>query len=139
MKRALQIIALLVLLISPAVIVSGQAAAVDIFDHTCDSFTANSEGSNAAESTPCKDVKTQNSSSSNPIVSIIKAAIDIVSKVVGMAAVIGIIVSSIRLIIANGDSNSVASARTGLLYSLIGVAVTVLAQVIVAFVLKDVN
>lgn len=137
MKKLIKTIALLAILISPGLIVSGQSAAVSLFTHTCGTFA--SQGGGAEESAPCKDVSAQNAAGTNPIVSIIKAAIDVVSKIVGIAAIIGIIASGIRLIIANGDSNSVASARTGLLYSLIGVTVTILAQIIVVFVLKDVN
>jgi hypothetical protein len=38
---------------------------------------------------------------------------------------------------AGGDSQSVASARSALIYSLVGLAVAVLAQAIVAFVLDN--
>ena len=45
----------------------------------------------------------------------------------GAAAVIGIVVSGLRFILANGDSGSIATARSGLIFSLVGVVVVILA------------
>jgi hypothetical protein len=47
-------------------------------------------------------------------------------------------VSGFRFLTAGGDSNAAASARSGLIYSLIGVAVVASAQLIVIFVLDKV-
>jgi hypothetical protein len=77
--------------------------------------------------------------STNPIISIIKAAISFLSKVIGAAAIIGIVVSGLRLIISNGDSAAVASARAGLIYCLIGIMIALIAQIIVSYVLKGVS
>jgi hypothetical protein len=120
---------LIVFLAVPVPIVAGHSQAVDIFKHTCDSYS----GANAPD--VCQDVQAQKGVSTNPIIKIFKAAINIITYVVGIAAIIGIVVSGLRFILANGDSNAVASARTGLIYSLIGIAVAVLAQTIVKFVL----
>ena len=93
----------------------------------------------------CQDAKGQsgnqpgNPNNDNPIVDIIKAAITVLSYLIGAAAIIGIVVSGIRLMTSGGDSNAVASARTGLVYSLVGVAVAALAQILVAFVLDKVQ
>lgn len=65
----------------------------------------------------------------------VSTVIEILSIIVGLAAIIMIIVSGLRFITANGDSGKVASARTALIYSLIGVAVAALAQLMVRFVL----
>lgn len=67
--------------------------------------------------------------------SVIAAIVNVICILAGIAAVIMIIVSGLRLITANGDSNSIASARTGIIYSLIGLLVVAFAQFIVYFVL----
>jgi hypothetical protein len=80
----------------------------------------------------------QKSNGTNPVIRILKAAINVVSYIAGIAAIIGIIASGLRLILAGGDANAAASARTGLTYSLVGIAIVAIAQIIVAFVLNRV-
>lgn len=133
MKKILKLIIVLFMLAIPPLAYAGHTSAVNIFEHSCGT------SAKLSNSTPCKDVSTQNNDNSNPIISIIKAVINVVSYFVGVAAVIGIIISGIRLTVANGDSNAIASARTGLLYSIIGVGVTIFAQIIVVYILKRVN
>jgi hypothetical protein len=128
MSRFLALLSLPVLALIFALSAPQPASAVDIFQNTC--------GSSASKTDVCNDVNDQNNSpNSNPIIRILKAAILVVSYIAGVAAVIGIIVSGIRLIVSGGDAQAMASARTGLVYSLIGIAVVALAQVIVIFVL----
>lgn len=92
-----------------------------------------------ATSTPdiCKDNAT--GSSSNPIVGpngVLSKITSIVLYVVGILAVIMVIISGIRMAVANGDSNAFNSARTGLIYSVIGLAVAVLARAIVLYIIS---
>lgn len=131
MKRLLVIIMMSAGLLSPVALTAGHSAAVDIFNNC---------GSGSATTKPdvCKDTGTQGTST-NPVISIIKAAINVISFIVGLGAVIGIVVSGVRIITAGGDSQAVASARTALIYSLAGAAVVVLAQAIVALVLDKVK
>jgi len=75
----------------------------------------------------------------NPAVHVIKLIINIVSFIAGAAAIISLIVSGLKMSLANGDANAVTSARNGILYSLIGIEVIVLAQAIVVFVLDKVK
>ncbi len=106
-------------------------------------------GSGSANGTPdvCTDISNQpgntdaggNPTNQNPIIKIIKTAINILSFIVGIGAVIGIVVSGFRIITAGGDSQAVASARNGLIFSLAGLAVAVLAQALVALVLSGVG
>ncbi len=65
----------------------------------------------------------------------VKAAISILSIIVGIIAVILIIVNGLRFITANGDSNSINSARNGVIYAVIGLIIAAFAQIIVRFVL----
>lgn len=76
------------------------------------------------------------SSSKGGINSDISAAVNILSIVVGAAAVIMVIVAGLKFITSGGDSNRASSARSTLLYALIGVAVAALAQLLVHFVLN---
>ncbi len=85
----------------------------------------------------CKEAK--GVGTANPAIAIIKTIIDIISIVAGAAAVIGLIISGLRIVLANGDSNAVASARSGIIYSLIGIIVIVFAQLIVIFVLDRIK
>lgn len=81
---------------------------------------------NGCGSTPSNGINLDNT---------VAAVVNILSIVVGIAAVIMIIVAGLRFITANGDSGSIASARTSIIYALIGLAVVALSQVIVKFVL----
>jgi cytochrome bd-type quinol oxidase subunit 2 len=65
--------------------------------------------------------------------------VNILSVVVGVAAVIMIIIAGLRFITANGDSNHIASARSTIIYALVGLAVVALAQTIVKFVLDKIT
>lgn len=131
MKRLIITLLALVTLSAPAGVLSGSALAVDVFQ-ACPA---------GGGPDVCQDANSQqgNNGNNNPIVNIIKQAINIISFVIGIAAVIGIVVSGVRIIVAGGDSQAVASARTGLIYSLVGLAVAAIAQAIVAFVLSQVG
>jgi hypothetical protein len=69
----------------------------------------------------------------------VASVVNILSLIVGMAAVIMIIVAGLKFVTANGDSSRVASARNTLIYALIGIAIAALAQVLVHFVLSATN
>lgn len=69
----------------------------------------------------------------------VSGIVNILSIVVGVAAVIMIIIAGLRFITANGDSNQIASARTAIIYALVGLVVVALAQTIVKFVLDKIT
>lgn len=69
---------------------------------------------------------------------VIKFVINGFSVVVGIIAVIMVIVGGLKFITSGGDSNKVSSARSSILYAVIGLIVVALAQVIVRFVLQKV-
>lgn len=68
--------------------------------------------------------------------STIQTAINIVSWVVGIIAVIMIIVGGAKYVTSGGDSNGVQSAKNTIMYALIGIVIVALAQVIVQFTLR---
>lgn len=65
-------------------------------------------------------------------------ALNTLSLVAGIAAVIMIIVAGLKFITAQGDAGAVATARTSMIYALAGLVIVSLAQVIVHFVLSHV-
>lgn len=72
----------------------------------------------------------------NKLSDTIQSIINVLTIIVGIAAVIAIILNGLRLILAAGDSNSITSARNGIIYALIGLIIVALAQAIVRFVLS---
>ncbi len=72
----------------------------------------------------------------NGIANIVKVVVQIISYIAGAVAVIMIIVSGFNYITSGGDSNKVAAAKNTLIYAVIGIAIAVLAQVIVNVTVK---
>jgi flagellar biosynthesis protein FlhB len=66
---------------------------------------------------------------------IVAVVVRILSVIVGVVAIIFIIVQGIKMSASGGDPQAVASARSGLIYAIIGLVVAVLAQVFVDFVI----
>ncbi len=132
MRKIIVTLSIIAALLFPVGALVGQAGAVDIFQN------CNNPDSTSTP-TVCTDVTTQQKSGTNPIIGLIKSIIEVLSIVVGVASVIGILISSIKMITAGGDSNAVASARSGVIFSLIGIMIVILAQTIVIFVLDKVT
>jgi hypothetical protein len=65
--------------------------------------------------------------------SIIATTVNVLTFVVGIAAVIMIIIAGLRYITANGDASSIQGAKNTLLYAIIGLVVVVFAQTLVRF------
>jgi uncharacterized membrane protein len=65
---------------------------------------------------------------------LVKNVINILSLVVGIAAVVMIIIGGLRYVTSNGDSGQVGNAKNTILYAVVGLVVVALAQVIVRFV-----
>ncbi len=78
-------------------------------------------------------------SDENPITGpegLLTRAIEILGWVVGVAAVIMIIIGGLRYVLSEGDTAGVNNAKNTILYALIGVAIAVMAQALVLFVLR---
>ena len=104
------------------------ASAVNIFPE-CSHTSASS-------SAPCTGVK---GVGQNELIVIMKLIINIISFIVGIASVVVLIIAGLKFAINGGDAQQVASARNTLIYALVGIVVTVLAQVIVVFVLNRIS
>jgi hypothetical protein len=70
------------------------------------------------------------------VTSLITTIVSIISFIAGAVAVIMIVLSGMRFITSGGDSQKVASARSSLLYAVIGLAILALTQVIIHFALN---
>ena len=79
---------------------------------------------------------TGNDCDDSKVGSTIAGVVKILSYIVGVAAIIMIIVAAFRYITSNGDANRVGSAKSTLIYALIGLAVAALAISLVEFVFK---
>ena len=86
----------------------------------------------------CKEAD-QQKANGNPVVSLIKTIINLISYIAGAAAVISLIVFGLRMVLSNGDSQSAANSRNGIIYALIGIVVIIMAQLIVVFILNRIE
>jgi hypothetical protein len=85
-----------------------------------------------SSSTTCADETTS-------IGSLVNTVINIISWIVGIAAILMVIVGGFRYVVSGGDSTATSSARNTILYALVGLAIAVIAQVLIHFVFKHVN
>jgi hypothetical protein len=97
-----------------------------------------------AKSQACGGVKLSDSPSNcadkaSSLNTIIGNAVNILSVIVGIVAVVMIIIGGMKFITSNGDASNIASARSTILYAVIGLTVAALAQVLVKYVLFKVT
>lgn len=70
---------------------------------------------------------------------LLTTSINLFSAVVGIAAVIMVIVGGFKYITSGGDSGKATSARSTILFAIIGLVIVALAQFLVKFVLSNVT
>ena len=131
-KTIMTSLSLLVLFAVPAVAVVGQAGAQEVTNQQnslCQGSTlAFSNGGNVQCSTVGNDAVGR-------VNKLIANIVNIISIIVGIIAVIMIIIGALRFITSGGDSGKVASARSTIIYAIVGLVIVALAQFIVKFVL----
>lgn len=59
--------------------------------------------------------------------------------ITGIASIIIIIIGAIKFVTSGGDSNSVSSSKKTVLYAVVGLVVSLMAQGIIIFVIKRLN
>lgn len=74
-------------------------------------------------------------SGTDKINGIVNTVVNLFSWIVGVVAVIMIIVGGFRYITSGGDSAKVGTAKTTIIYAIIGLIIVALAQIVVKFVL----
>lgn len=90
-----------------------------------------------SDATLCKENKdTQTTNKIYGPDGIITKAVQLLSLVIGVAAVLMIMIGGFKYVLAAGDSNSINSAKNTILYALIGLLIAATAQAIIVFVIK---
>jgi len=94
-----------------------------------------------AKNQACAGVNAPNSSTTcadetTSVGSLVNTIINIISWIVGIAAILMVIVGGFRYVVSGGDSTATSSARNTILYALVGLAVAVIAQILIHFVFK---
>jgi len=70
---------------------------------------------------------------------IVALVINTLSVIVGIVAIIMIIIAGFKFLTSQGDANATASARTTIIYAIIGLVIVAMAQIIVKFVLNKIT
>lgn len=73
------------------------------------------------------------------VMGVIKTIVSVLSIVIGIVAVFMVIISGFKYITSGGDSNGVSSAKSTLIYAIVGLIIVALAQFLVHFVLNNVG
>ena len=101
---------------------------------------------NASRDAACSGVALSDTSApcdataSSSITNIIRNALNLLSFLAGVLAVIMLIVAGIRFITSQGEGSNTATARNAVLYAIIGLVIVAISQILVRFVFqKTVN
>jgi hypothetical protein len=70
--------------------------------------------------------------------SLVETGVRLLQIIAGIVAVVYIIIAGLRYITSNGDSSKISSAKNGIIFACIGIAVVALSEVIIQFVLNRV-
>ena len=128
MKRLLLSFALIISLALPLLLLTPDLAFADAKSEVCSGIGSVQDGAGA-----CTD---QNSGTLN---NVLKVVVNILSAVAGVVAVIMIIIAGYKYITSNGEAGQIASAKTTLVYAIVGILIVAFSQIIVQFVLDRVT
>jgi cytochrome bd-type quinol oxidase subunit 2 len=112
----------------PAVAFAAGVSSTNITDNLCSGTNFDISG---GSSTTC-DTPTNQDNLNN----LLSRIVNVFSVIVGVIAVVMIIAGGLRYITSGGESNKVGSAKTTIIYALVGLVVVAIAQLIVHFVLS---
>lgn len=133
MRRLFAVVAVLAALFVPALSPLSAGAQVDLFKEACQG--------EAAKSPTCVDAQKSQDGSNNSIYGkdgVLTKVVNLLSIVIGIAAVIMIVVGGAMYVLAGGDSAKINTAKNTIIYSLIGLVVAVVAPMIIRFVIRGV-
>lgn len=125
----MNIVKKLSLFIASTVILFGFAAPVAV-------YAASDNAQAACEGLALTGSGCDSSGGGKSIDDTIKLVINVLSLIVGVAAVIMIIIGGLKYILSQGEGSNTASAKNTIMYALIGLVIVALAQIIVRFVLS---
>ncbi len=132
MKKVTATLLILGSIILTSLATYGNVSAVNVLYNVCSNINK------THTSSVCVDSSTA-STKNNPIISEIKIAINILSFIIGIIAVLVIIVSGLRMVLGGSDPQTVNSSRDAIIYALIGIIVVVVSQALVVFVLNKIK
>lgn len=92
------------------------------------------EGASGAENANCLTTLPQVSAGTSTLT----VALQVVFGTLSAIAVLVIMIQAAKFTLSNGDPDKAASARKGIIYALVGLAISLSANVIVTFVLRGV-
>lgn len=99
-------------------------------------YAATASSNDACEALQKLDPNKQSCGDSNSDSNkIIRLALNMLSIIAGVIAVIMLIVSGFKYITSQGDANQIAGAKNSLIYAVVGLVIVALSQAIVKFVL----
>lgn len=127
--KKIKLIAVAIACLSLVALAAKPVMAVDVIGSGCE---------NVPDASLCQSNKNQ-PKEGNEIYGrngILTKATNIISILVGAAAVVVIIIGGIRYVIASGDPSNLNGAKNAILFALIGLLVAGFAQAIVVFVLS---
>jgi hypothetical protein len=131
MTKLARIILASLIAVLALVAISPRLYAFDPLDNTCDG------SDKSAASSVCQDnINNPGADLASPQNGIIPKIANIIAAVGGLIAVIFIMVNGVTFMTSTGDSAKISKAREGLIYAGIGLAVVVLARVIIAYILR---
>ena len=137
-KRLLLLLTLpLIMSTSAVLMLPAPAMAVDVISTVCE----NPDIKPTERPKVCDDNQSGASDDNNPIFGpdgLITKAVQIITIITGIAAVVVAIISGFNIISSGGNPENVAKARRGLIYAVTGLIIAALAQIIVSFVLNKV-
>jgi hypothetical protein len=125
-NKAILIIAGLTVALNLVIVASTVVEAADLQNNVCGGASLNLDPSGDCDTTKGPE---------NSLTSLIAKIIEVLSVIVGIAAVIMIIWGGFKFITSGGDAGRLTSAKQTILYALIGLVIVALAQFIVRFVL----
>lgn len=127
MRKLAMLVPLLVCMVGLLSVVSPLVSAADpLFEDVC--------SGDAANSPVCQDANGGGNSifgSGGVLVQVV----NILTIIIGVAAVIVIIIAGIQYMLSTGDATKTNNAKNAILYALVGLGVAIAARVIVPFIL----
>lgn len=115
-----------------------QAPAAIASSHT-DALKCGAAGSGPPVSGEKCEEEIDASKESQTLGSVVETALNILTWVAGIAAVFVLIIAGIRYVVSGGSSSGVTGAKNMIIYALIGVVIALLAQIIVRFVIGNID
>jgi len=126
--------AMAVITMSLLLLLATPISAQSVLDPSCSSYT----GSNIPEVCKSNDDTSGDTAQDSGVTDFVVEVIDILLIGIGVIAVFMLIVGAVKYMLSTGDSAKLASARSTIIYALIGIGVAVFARAIVLFVIETI-